>query len=99
MLFLDVREAFDPRAVHEHRVAWHKLCDDTVSSVHCGHESYRRACDGVPSLLLHTRRKTRSSNKGRRFQEPSKQRVSQIGETWRSYDERKVDLDEIVRGA
>ena len=79
MLFLDVREEFDPRAVHEHRVAWHKLCDDTASSVHCGHESYRRACDGVPSFALTHAKKDSIEQPRAPTQEPSKQRVSQIG--------------------
>ena len=32
-------------------------------------------------------------------QEPGNQCASQVAVTWRSYDERKVDLGEIVRGA
>ena len=64
MLFLDVREAFDPRAVHEHRVAWHKLCDDTVGSVHGGHEGYRRARDGVPALLYTREERLDRATKG-----------------------------------
>ena len=43
---------------------WHKLCDDTMGNVLCGHEGYGGAYYGVAAILLHTRRKTRSSNKG-----------------------------------
>ena len=57
-----------------------------------------RAYDGVAALLLHTRRKTRAT-KGA---DPRTEQTTKCELEWRNlvrYDERKVDLDEIVRGA
>ena len=43
ILFLIVREAFEPDAVYVAGVwmTWHKLCDDTVECVRCGQGGYR----------------------------------------------------------
>ena len=71
-------------------VTWNKLCA-------VGMKVQDSAYDGVAALLSHTRRKTRSSNKGRRPKQTTTREPD-----WRNlarYDERKVDLDEIVHGA
>ena len=100
----DVREAFEPCGAHEHREKRHKHCDDTVGSVRCGHEDHRNAHDGVavqPYFFLRAHRKTRSSTTSKRAptQEPSKQRVSQIGATWRVTTSEKLILTKSLRDA
>ncbi len=95
ILFQDVREAFEPCAAHEaSRFQWRgtnfvitqlAVCAVTIKATD-------RAYDGIAAFLSHTRRKTRSSNRGAPTQEPSKQRVSQTGETWRGTASAKLVL-------
>ena len=88
-----------PRSV-ETPVTWHKLFLTTQWAV-CAVavKVTDGAYEGVAAFPFHTRRKTPSSNQRAPAQEPSKQRVSQIGRNRANNEERKVDLDEIVRDA
>ena len=73
-------------------VTWHKLCDDTMGSVCCRHAGYRQSVRWCCSPTF-THAKKDSSNKGR---EQTTSREPGWGNL-ASYDERKVDLDDIVR--
>ena len=63
-------------------VTWHKLFDDAVVSVRCGHEGYRQSARRYCSLTCTHAKKDSIEQQKTPTQELSKQyRVSQIGET------------------
>ena len=75
---------------------WHKLCDDTVESVRCGHERVTEsAYDSVTDPLFRAQaRLDRAQQEQKRAstQGPFNQLVSQVAVTWRSHDKRKLTL-------
>ena len=91
---------FEPCAAHEHRETWHRLCDDTVVSSRCDHDGLQAERTTVlqPYFLL-----TREEDSIEQFRAPDPRTEQTTREPdWGNlarYDERKVDLDEIVRGA
>ena len=81
-------------------MTWHKLCDDTVDSVRCGHEGYRQSVRRYCNLYFYPREER--LDRATKGADPRTKQTTTRELDWRNlarYDERKVGLDEIVRGA
>ena len=77
-------------------VTQHKLFDDTVGSVRCGHEGLQTARTTVLQPYFYTREE-RLDGATKPTQEQNKQRrVSQIGETWRDTSEKLISTKSYV---
>ena len=78
---------------------WHKLCDDTVDSLHFGHEVLQRVRTTVLQDLLFRAqaRLERAQQEQERAltQGPINQCASQVAVTWRSYDKPRHGTDGI----
>ena len=78
---------------------WHKLSDDTVDSVRCGHGGLQKVrTTGWQDLLSRAQARLDRAQQEQEWaptQEQNNQRASQVAVTWRSYEKPRHGIDEI----